>query len=112
VHRHRRRDGGDGYGAVNASACGRVGGATGTVKDTTDNVTGTVSDTTTFTSATTPRAPASPPRAKQVGSLLKPDQWKKLVGRISEIQNPSVPTSPSKYTLHDENKRDRRYIGD
>jgi hypothetical protein len=36
---------------------------------------------------------------KQFESLLKPDQWKKLIGRIAHIQNPKVPTSPSKYSL-------------
>ena len=98
-------------GAVNASACGLVGGATGTVKDTTDNVTGTVNDDHVHVGYY-PSGSSEPSNGKQVGSLLKPDQWKKLVGRISEIQNPSVPTSPSKYSLRDENKRDRRYIGD
>ncbi len=39
--------------------------------------------------------------SKQFSSLLKPDQWQKLVGRIAEIKNPKVPTSPSKYALPD-----------
>jgi hypothetical protein len=39
------------------------------------------------------------PTSKQFSSLLKPDQWRKLIGRISEIHNPRVPTSPSRYSL-------------
>ncbi|MGI9019539.1 MAG: M23 family metallopeptidase, partial [Solirubrobacterales bacterium] len=36
---------------------------------------------------------------KQFVRLLKPDQWERLIGRISEIDNPEVPTKPSKYSL-------------
>jgi hypothetical protein len=53
-----------------------------------------------------------PPDGKQFASLLKPDQWKKLIGRIAKINNPKVPTSPSKYALRDKGPKDRRYIGD
>jgi len=49
---------------------------------------------------------------KQLTSILKPDQWKKLVGRIAKIPNPRVPTSPSKYALRDKKPSDRKYIGD
>jgi hypothetical protein len=42
---------------------------------------------------------SAPEKGKQFESLLKPDQWRKLIGRIAEIQNPKVPTSPSKYSL-------------
>jgi hypothetical protein len=35
----------------------------------------------------------------KVDSLLKPGQWKQLIGRLSHIQNPRVRTSPSKYAL-------------
>ncbi len=44
-------------------------------------------------------APSGGKTGKQFESLLKPDQWKKLIGRIAKIQNPKVPTSPSKYSL-------------
>jgi Transglycosylase SLT domain len=44
-------------------------------------------------------APSGGKTGKQFESLLKPDQWKKLIGRIAHIQNPKVPTSPSKYSL-------------
>jgi hypothetical protein len=45
---------------------------------------------------------------KQFEQILKPQQWERLIGRIAEIDNPEVPTSPSKYALPtkgDENKR-------
>ena len=38
-------------------------------------------------------------RSAQLDSLLKPDQWKRLIGRIATIHNPHVPTSPSKYSV-------------
>jgi len=53
---------------------------------------------------------SAPEKGKQFESLLKPDQWKKLIGTISEIQNPNVPTSPSKYSLpakKDKGKKDK-----
>jgi hypothetical protein len=50
--------------------------------------------------------------SKQVTSTLKPDQWKTLVGRIAEINNPRVPTQPSRYAERDKEPSDRRYIGD
>jgi hypothetical protein len=31
--------------------------------------------------------------------LLKPDQWQRLIGRLGEIDNPDVPTKPSKSAL-------------
>jgi hypothetical protein len=40
-----------------------------------------------------------PEKGKQFESLLRPDQWKKLIGRIAEIRNPKVPTRPSRYSL-------------
>ncbi|MBA2522148.1 MAG: peptidoglycan DD-metalloendopeptidase family protein, partial [Solirubrobacterales bacterium] len=33
------------------------------------------------------------------GGLLKPDQWDKLLKRIGELDQPTVPTKPSKYSL-------------
>ena len=32
-------------------------------------------------------------------AVLKPGQWDKLLDRISEIDNPTVPVKPSKYSL-------------
>jgi Transglycosylase SLT domain len=43
---------------------------------------------------------------KQFVQLLKPDQWERLISRIDEIDNPTVPTKPSKYSLPAK-KRDR-----
>ncbi len=37
----------------------------------------------------------------QFVQLLKPDQWQRLIGRLDEIDNPTVPTEPSKYSLPD-----------
>jgi hypothetical protein len=36
--------------------------------------------------------------AKQINAILKPKQWIKLIGRLSEIDNPTVPVTPSKYS--------------
>jgi murein DD-endopeptidase MepM/ murein hydrolase activator NlpD len=43
---------------------------------------------------------------KQFVRLLEPDQWERLISRIGEIDNPTVPTGPSKYSLPAK-KRDR-----
>jgi hypothetical protein len=32
-------------------------------------------------------------------AVLKPGQWSDLIGRLGEIENPVVPTKPSKYAL-------------
>jgi hypothetical protein len=34
-------------------------------------------------------------------ALLKPDQWQRLVNRLGQIENPSVPVRPSKYAVPD-----------
>jgi hypothetical protein len=36
---------------------------------------------------------------KQTVAVLKPDQWTNLIDRLKQIQNPVVPTTPSKYSL-------------
>jgi len=54
---------------------------------------------------------SAPEKGKQFDSLLKPDQWQKLVGRIAEIQNPKVPTSPSKYSLPAKHKHSDKKSG-
>jgi len=33
---------------------------------------------------------------QQFSQLLKPGQWERLVQRLGQIQNPTVPTAPSK----------------
>jgi hypothetical protein len=37
--------------------------------------------------------------SKQVASILKPAQWTKLISRLSEIPEPVVPVSPSRYAI-------------
>ena len=39
--------------------------------------------------------------SSQIDAILKPDQWIKLINRLGEIYNPTVPTDPSKYSLKD-----------
>jgi len=34
------------------------------------------------------------------------------MGRIAKIDNPRVPTNPSKFALSDKSPKDRRFIGD
>ena len=36
---------------------------------------------------------------KQFLQVLEPDQWQRLIGRIADIDNPEVPTSPSRYAI-------------
>jgi hypothetical protein len=36
---------------------------------------------------------------KQLGQILKPEQWQRLIERLGEIQNPKVPTKPSDASL-------------
>jgi hypothetical protein len=36
--------------------------------------------------------------------VLKPGQWDNLVQRLGQIQNPAVPTHPSKYAIPDNRK--------
>ena len=37
--------------------------------------------------------------AKQINAVLKPKQWIKLIDRLGEIDNPTVPRKPSKYAV-------------
>ena len=36
---------------------------------------------------------------QQFVQLLKPDQWQRLIDRLGEIDNPTVPVGPSDYSL-------------
>jgi hypothetical protein len=36
---------------------------------------------------------------KQFLQVLEPDQWQRLIDRIADIDNPDVPTSPSRYAI-------------
>jgi Transglycosylase SLT domain/Peptidase family M23 len=42
---------------------------------------------------------------KQALAVLEPGQWSDLIGRLREIENPVVPTKPSKYSLPAKKKR-------
>jgi hypothetical protein len=47
--------------------------------------------------------------SRQFSSLLKPDQWQRLIDRLGEIDNPTVPTKPSDAALPaDEDKGGKR----
>ena len=37
--------------------------------------------------------------ARQVAAVLKPDQWIKLIDRISSIDNPDVREQPSSFSV-------------
>ena len=37
--------------------------------------------------------------SKQFSAMLKPDQWRRLIDRLGEIDNPAVPTKPSDASL-------------
>jgi hypothetical protein len=37
--------------------------------------------------------------AKQITQILKPGQWIKLINHISQIPEPTIPTTPSKYAI-------------
>ncbi len=37
--------------------------------------------------------------SQQFEEILKPEQWRRLIDRIGEIDNPKVPTSPSQFAL-------------
>jgi len=41
--------------------------------------------------------------------LLKPDQWQRLIQRLGQIENPSVPVEPSRYSLPDKSKPGKSY---
>ena len=38
-------------------------------------------------------------QARRMAAILKPKQWIKLIGRLDQIENPKVLTSPSKYAI-------------
>jgi murein DD-endopeptidase MepM/ murein hydrolase activator NlpD len=42
---------------------------------------------------------ASPKLGSQLSAALQPGQWAKLMDRLGKIQNPTVPITPSKYSL-------------
>jgi hypothetical protein len=42
---------------------------------------------------------ANPKLGSQLSAVLQPGQWAKLMTRLGKIENPTVPTSPSKFSL-------------
>ena len=40
-----------------------------------------------------------PRTTKQLDAVLKPSQWIKLIGRLGEIENPTVATKPSSASI-------------
>ena len=42
------------------------------------------------------------PLEAEFSTLLKPDQWQRLIARLGQIDNPEVPLEPSPYSLPDE----------
>jgi hypothetical protein len=46
-----------------------------------------------------PQYGENPKAARRVAAVLKPDQWIKLISRISEIDNPVVREQPSKFSV-------------
>ncbi len=51
--------------------------------------------------------PLSGPFDQQFEALLKPNQWQRLTERLGKIENPEVPTAPSKYALPDDRGKSR-----
>jgi hypothetical protein len=45
---------------------------------------------------------------QQALAVLKPGQWSSLIDRLKQLENPVVPTKPSKYALP-VNKKNRRH---
>ncbi len=42
------------------------------------------------------------PLEEQFSTLLKPDQWQRLIKRLGQIENPDVPVKPSRFAVPDE----------
>jgi murein DD-endopeptidase MepM/ murein hydrolase activator NlpD len=49
---------------------------------------------------------------KQLNSVLKPGQWLKLINRLGRIENPTVPTQPSKYALKVPTRASKAHVGE
>jgi murein DD-endopeptidase MepM/ murein hydrolase activator NlpD len=52
--------------------------------------------------------PLSGPFDQQFNALLKPRQWLRLTERLGRIDNPKVPTAPSRYALPDRKAKHKR----
>jgi hypothetical protein len=49
---------------------------------------------------------------KQLNSVLKPGQWLKLISRLGKIENPTVPTAPSKYAIKVPKRASKAHVGE
>jgi len=49
---------------------------------------------------------------KQLDSALKPKQWIKLINRLGKIDNPTVPTKPSKYSIKVPKRASKAHVGE
>ncbi|MEN3282840.1 MAG: hypothetical protein V7607_3980 [Solirubrobacteraceae bacterium] len=49
---------------------------------------------------------------KQLNSVLKPGQWLKLINRLGRIENPTVPTTPSKYAIKVPKRASKAHVGE
>jgi hypothetical protein len=49
---------------------------------------------------------------KELNSVLKPGQWLKLINRLGRIENPTVPTSPSKYAIKVPKRASKAHVGE
>ncbi|MBA3867112.1 MAG: lytic murein transglycosylase [Solirubrobacterales bacterium] len=58
-----------------------------------------------------PVATEASPAGAEFSTLLKPEQWQRLIGRLGEIENPEVPIGPSKYSLPDEKEAKSGILG-
>ena len=54
---------------------------------------------------------AGGPTEQIFSTLLKPDQWQRLITRLGQIENPEVPVTPSKYSLPDEEAEEAKEAG-
>jgi hypothetical protein len=50
--------------------------------------------------------PDAGPFGEEFNALLKPEQWLRLTDRLERIENPDVPTKPSKFSLPDKHRGD------
>jgi hypothetical protein len=49
---------------------------------------------------------------KQTIAVLEPGQWSDLISRLGEIDNPVVPTKPSKYALPADKRSSKAHVGE
>jgi hypothetical protein len=50
--------------------------------------------------------------SRQLESTLKPGQWTRLINRLGQIDNPTVPVQPSKYAIKVPKRASRAHVGE